>query len=225
MTEPEVFLTPGGPRVVLLLRKAYEEEGLPCPEIDERVAPTKLLFPRSFVDAVNEMPGEKVHDYCFMGSVYRPELHRHREWILDFAKHRFTDRSYLHLSEGHGEHTSLGSFDHTGDDRDVFVPKEVPESQRAFFNPGYFQVLRSSQFTLCPAGDLPWSLRFFETVMCRSIPVISAAEHAGRNDLERAIGYHVYLRAADHVYDKDVVEENYRLFLRHQTLIDPEGTI
>lgn len=218
---PPVVFVSAGPRSVLLIQQAYEEEALQCPDIDERVAPTKLLYPRSFVDAVNEMPGDKTHDYCFMGSLYRSETYRHRDWILDFAKRRFTDKSYLLLSEAPREHTRLGSFDHTGNERDVFVPKEVPWGERAFFNPPYFRALRSSQFTLCPAGDRPWSMRFFEAIMCRSIPIISDRQHVGRNELERAIGYRVYLRDDEHTYDEDMVEENYRSFLRHQTLIDP----
>lgn len=215
-----VFFVLAGPRSVLLMKQAYEEEALECPDIDERVAPTMLLYPRSFVDAVNEMPGDKTHDYCFMGSLYRSETYRHRDWILDFAKRRFTDRSYLLLSEAPPEHTCLGSFDHTGDERGVFVPKEVSWLERGFFNPAYFRVLRSSQFTLCPAGDQPWSMRFFEAIMCRSIPIISDPQHMGRNELERSIGYRVYLREDEHTYDEDMVEENYRLFLRHQTLIE-----
>lgn len=217
---PQIVLNPGGPRPALLIRLAYEEEGLPCPDIDERVAPTKLLYPRSFVDAVNAMPGDKSHDYSFMGSLYRSETYQKRDWILDFAKRRFTERSYLLLSDGDGEHTRLGPFDHTGDRQGVFVPKEVPADERAFFNPPYFQVLRSSQFTLCPAGDLPWSMRFFEAIMCRSIPIVSDAMHVGRNDVERSIGYRVYLPDDEHLYDEDLAEENYRRFLRHQTLID-----
>ena len=147
----QVILVPGGPRPELLLRRAYEEEGLACPAIDERVAPTKLLFPRSFVDGVNEMPGEKSRDYCFVGSLYRSETYDNRDWILDFARQRFSDRSYFLLSESPGEHQRLGPFDHTGEDQDVFVPKNVPEGERAFFNRSYFEVLRSSEFTLCPA--------------------------------------------------------------------------
>lgn len=224
MTVPEVVLEPGGQRPILLLRLAYEEEGLPCPPIDERVAPTTLLFPRSFVDGVNALPGVKTYDYSFMGSLYRPETFEHRAWILDFARRRFTDRSYLLLSDRHEEHVRLGSFDRTGDREEVFVPKEVPWGERAFFNPRYFEVLRRSQFTLCPAGDLPWSLRFFEAIMCRSIPVVSDPMHAGRNDLERSIGYTMCLRDDEHHYDEDVVAENYRLFLHHQTLIDEART-
>jgi hypothetical protein len=214
-----VLLQPSAPRAVLLIQRAYEEEGLECPNIDERRAPTKLLFPRSYVDAVDAMSGEKVHDYSFLGTLYRPETFEYRRWILDFVKTRFTERSYLLISDDHDGHVRLGSFDHTGDRRHVFVPKEVPLHERARFNPAYFEVLRHSEFTLCPAGDQPWSMRFFEAVMCRSIPIVSDPSHAGRNELERAIGYRFYLRDDDHVYDADLVEENHQRFLHHQTLI------
>lgn len=215
-----IVLVPGGLRVEQLMRLAYEEEGRSCPDIDERLEPATLLFPRSFVDRVDAMSGDKVHDYCFMGSVYRPETYEPRSWILDFARRRFTERSYLLVSEAPEHHTCLGSFDHTGDQRDVFVPKAVPPRERAFFNAAYFRVLRSSQFTLCPAGDLPWSLRFFEAIMCRSIPIVADLQHVGRNALERAIGYRVLLRDDEHIYDEEVAEENHQRFLRHQTLID-----
>jgi hypothetical protein len=221
---PIVYLA-AGPRSVHLYNQAYEEEGLPLPDVDEGREPVALLYPRSFVEAVDAMPGEKVHDYCFMGSLYRSETFEHRDWILDFAKRRFTDRSYLLLSEAPPEHITLGSFDHTGDMAPVFVPKEAPWGrERAHFNPPFFQALRSSQFALCPAGDAPWSMRFFEAIMCRSIPVVSDVSHGWRNSRERSIGYQVLLRDEPHVYDEDLVEENHRLFLQHQTLIDGRGT-
>jgi hypothetical protein len=217
---PPVKLDMAGPRSVLLVRQAYAEEGLRCPEIDERVAPTVLLYPRSFVDAVSKLSGEKTHDYCFVGGLYRNDTYDNRKWILDYATRRFTDASYFVVTDGEAGHTRLGSFDHTNLDRDVFVPKEVQPANRAFFHEHYFALLRNSKFTLCPAGDLPWSMRFFEAIMCRSIPIVSDREHAGRNDVERSIGYRIYLADEEHVYDEDVVEENFRRFVRHQTLMD-----
>jgi hypothetical protein len=216
---PVVFLA-AGPRSVHLYHQAYDEEGLECPPVDERVEEVPLLYPRSFVEAVDGMPGEKVHDYCFMGSLYRSETFEHRDWILDFATRRFTDRSYLLLSEAPAAHVPLGPFDHTGDMDAVFVPKEAPWGpERAFFNPPFYAALRSSQFSLCPAGDAPWSMRFFEAIMCRSIPIVSDPSHVGRNQRERSIGYRAYLADDEHAFDEALVEENRRLFIEHQTLI------
>lgn len=214
-----VFLNTG-PRSVFLFEQAYEEEGIECPAIDEREQPVALMHPRSFVDAVNAMSDDRTIDYSFMGTLYRPETFPHRAWILDFARERFTDRSYLHLSESPPEHERLGSFDHTGEPEGVFIPKEEPwGKERAWFNPHFFAVLRRSQFTLCPAGDRPWSMRFFEAVMCRSIPIVSDLRHIGRNDVERSLGYRALLREDAHEYDPDLAEENYQIFLRHQTLM------
>ncbi len=135
-------------------------------------------------------------------------------------RRRFTDDSYFVVTDApDGAHTRLGSFDRTNIDRDVFVPKAVQAADRTFFHDHFFALMRNSRFTLCPAGDLPWSMRFFEAIMCRSIPVVSDLEHAGRNDLERSIGYTVYLADDEHVYDEAIVEENFQAFLRHQTLV------
>jgi len=215
-----IVLDPGGFRSELLIRQAYEEESLTCPDIDERRSPTMLLFPRSYVDAVNALPSQKRHDFCFVGGLYRPETFEQRRWILDYARRRFTDRSYLLLTDGANRHARLGAFDHTGVEPDVFIPKEVAPADRAFFHAHYFEVLRRSELTLCPAGDLPWSMRFFEAIMCRSIPIISDLAHAGRNDLERSIGYQVLLCDDEPIFDPAVAEHNYRLFIRYQTLLD-----
>lgn len=220
-----IVFVDAGPRSVFLIDQAYEEEGIECPPVDERSAPIRLLYPRSFVDAVDAMPGEKTNDYSFLGSLYRDETFQYRDWILDFARKRFTERSYLLLSEAPPEHISLGSFDHTGETEGVFVPKEAPWGRdRAYFNPAYFAALRRAEFTLCPAGDRPWSMRFFEAVMCRSLPIVSDRSHVGRNELERSIGYHVYERDDEHVFDPERAEENYRLFVRHQTLLEVDSS-
>jgi hypothetical protein len=215
----EIVLDLGGFRSIFLIRHAFREEGLVCPDIDERVQPIALLYPRSYVDAVARLPHEKLHDYCFIGGLYRPETYENRAWIVDFARQRFTDRSYFLLTDDAPDHVSLGSFDHTNVEGDVFVPKEAAPKDRAFFHEHFFRVLCASEFTLCPAGDAPWSMRFFEAILCRSIPIVSDLAHAGRNDFERSIGYHVCLPDDAHVYDEDMAEENYRLFIRHQTLL------
>lgn len=214
-----VVLYPGGPRSVLLVEQAYRDEGLACPEIDERVSPVRLLYPRSFVEAIAVLPDVKRHDYAFIGGLYRPETHSNRRWILDYARRRFSDRSYFLVTDPPGDYEPLGRFDRTGIDDDVVIPKELAPGDRGFFHRHYFEVLRQSEFTLCPAGDLPWSMRFSEAIMCRSIPVVSDLRHTGRNDLERSIGYEVVLADDRHTYDPRIAASNYELFLEHQTLM------
>lgn len=217
---PPMVLTAGGPRSMLLIGQAYFEEGLQCPSLDERVAPIKLLYPRSFVDRISAMDRTKTHDYCFIGGLYRPETFPHRRWILEFARRRFSDRSYFLLTDGREQHDALGDFDYTHAVDDIRVPKMMAPAERAFFHDHYFKVMSASEFTVCPAGDAPWSMRFFEAIMCRSIPIVSDLSHTGRNELERSIGYRVLLADDVHEYDKDLAEQNFRTFLRHQTLIE-----
>ena len=77
-----------------------------------------------------------------------------------------------------------------------------------------------SKYTLCPAGDAPWSMRFYEAIMSKSIPVLSDNIHAGRNKLEYEIGYNYYLASDKNIeYREDWVEENYNKFIQFQTLI------
>jgi hypothetical protein len=208
-----------GFRSVLLHQQAYDEEGIPSPDVDERVEPVCLLYPRSWVQAVDAMPDERDLDYSFMGSLYRPEVYANRAWILDFARERFTPRSFLLLSEEPEGYRRLGPYDRTGSSEGVWVPKDAPRADRGFFNPSYFGVLRRSRFALCPAGDKPWSLRLFEAVLCGAIPIVEDHSHVGHNELERSLGYRAYLADEAHEYDPDIAAHNRRLFLEHQTLI------
>jgi hypothetical protein len=36
----------------------------------------------------------------------------------------------------------------------------------------YFDILSKSKFTITPTGDCPWSYRFFEAILCLSIPIL-----------------------------------------------------
>ena len=76
----------------------------------------------------------------------------------------------------------------------------------------------NSDFTLCPAGDRPWSLRFFEAIMSKSIPILEKREHSGAIQPQRDLGYKFYLLGDDYVYRQDWVDYNYDVFLKKQTL-------
>ena len=55
--------------------------------------------------------------------------------------------------------------------------------------------------------------------MCRSIPVLASRRHAGRNMLERSIGYKFYTLDDRWEYRKDWIAQNYERFLQRQTLM------
>ena len=218
------------PRLALLRRKSYLEEGYAADAIPPNAAGRDIcLYPRSFVDRVRGLDRSKTIDFNFRGALrIDPVTRDNRKWVEEFASRNFSDRSYFQATDrlskskrlfGRTKFKKLGVFDFTFE-RDGFVPKEHRRECRAFFDEEYFSILSRSEFTLCPAGDAPWSMRFFEAILAGSIPIIENRVHSGRNPVERAIGYHfTYADADKFVYDPEWVEHNLSLFIKNQTLL------
>ena len=78
--------------------------------------------------------------------------------------------------------------------------------------------MASSKFVLCPAGDAPWSFRFYETIMCQSIPIVASWHHTYRTETEAYIRYKYYLYTDIGEYDEDDVEYNDLLFRKNHLL-------
>lgn len=210
-----VFRPDLSPRLQLWQLEAYREIGIENAVPD----PQKVILPRRYYLAVRAFPHEKLHDFCFIGA-YRvdPATMARRAWLMDFIKARFSARSYLQFTdkETKQDHVPMGPFDFTLL-RSGFVPKEVPFEQRDYFDEHYYRVMCRSQFTLCPAGDVRWSMRFYEAIMCRSIPILRRRSHH-RSLREALRGYRFYTPSDRLVYRPEWVEHNYRIFLAHHTL-------
>ena len=209
-----------GLRSRLLTRLAHEEEGLTFDERRFDRFLNILLYPRSYLDRIGELPAEKHYAYNFVGSLYSKRTYSSRKWIIDFAKSKFTEPSYYCINDPAEDYQAIGKYDVSLEQKGKrFVPRHTSWDERQiYFDAEYFRVLKQSRFTLCPAGDAPWSMRFVEAIMCRSIPILEKPAHAGRNRKERAIGYRYYLIGDNHHYREDWVEENHRRFLACQTL-------
>ena len=203
------------PKMKFWQAEAYREYGVEIESFDHQ----KAIFPQRFYVAVQAFDHTKIFDYCFIGA-YRVDASTaaRRAWLFDFAKNRFSGKSYLQFTdkETKADYTPLGDFDFTLS-RDGFVPKEVPIEQRNFFDEHYYRVMCQSQFTLCPAGDRKWSMRFYEALMCKSIPVLQSRLHH-RSIREALRGYKVYTPSEELIYRPEWVEHNYTLFLEHHTL-------
>ena len=72
----------------------------------------------------------------------------------------------------------------------------------------YYDILCSSKFTLTPTGDCPWSYRFFEAIMCFSIPILEN----NSNDIYHK-DYFYYYHDSNHVYYPERALENYNKFI------------
>ncbi|KAK7248451.1 potassium channel [Aureococcus anophagefferens] len=171
---------------------------------------------------------------------------RMRAWVLPFVKRYFTaDSVLLDTSvKDAATHVPLGAYDRSvGGDGALagFRPIALnfttgaTTCKKATCDPAYYEKLARSRFTLAPAGDMPWSLRFFEAVMAGSVPILSSKEHAGRNHAEKTLGYK-YLLVSEYVarrrrfpgaapYCAEWADHNLAIFLEHQSYIEDPATV
>jgi len=186
--------------------------------------PTYALFSKGYCNEIDELNHEKKYDYCFIGSIKSaPEK---RKWVIEFAKSHFTSNSVFVNTDKDPNWISLGSFDNSHLNLG-YCPKNEPNNQSKHVqyrkvkeNVFYFETMCQSKFILCPAGDAPWSFRFYEVLMCKSIPIVETFHHTYRTLEESKINYKylIYnnLESDKIVYD-DYVKENTELFLQYHT--------
>jgi len=195
--------------------EAYREIGVEIRAFN----PQKVLFPGRFYGPIQAFDHAKLFDYCFIGAYQTNAVTaRRRAWLIDFIKANFSEKSYLQFTDNKTKkgYVPMGIFDftlrYTG-----FVPREVPLEQRNVFDEHYYRVMCQSQFTLCPAGDGRWSMRFYEALMCKSIPILQRRTHH-RSVREALRGYKFYTPSQELIYRPEWVEHNYNIFLTHHTL-------
>ena len=213
-------------------------------------SPAYIVFPRSHLEAAMFYANGSARDVDvnFMGRLHTKQetANRARRWIFDFVRSSFTNASIFIDTTVQDPRTykRLGPYDISigADGRPAgFKPMGVMAEQTknpcvmAKCSTDYFLRLARSRFTLSPAGDKPWSQRFFEAIMAGSIPLLDNKEHSGRNYKEKMLGYK-YLLVSEYVarrrrfpgaapYCQAWAEHNLDIFLRHQTYIMRRQTI
>ena len=183
------------------------------------------ILPKSFWKRCKEEIGfEKTRDYCFVGAwKVDPPSEQVRAWVYDFAEEFFTSSSYLQFTDTitKKDYKPIGDFDHTLTSKWGHVQKELDESKDAHiinsFDQNYYTVMCQSKFALCPAGDAPWSMRMYEALMCKAIPIVMHEKETFRTWEEYQLGYKFYYPDEDLVYREDWVEHNYNLFMKYHT--------
>ena len=63
-------------------------------------------------------------------------------------------------------------------------------------------------------------MRFYEALMCKSIPIVNNKNETFRSKAESELNYKYYLTTEQHVYREDWVEHNHGVFLKYHTLDD-----
>ena len=84
----------------------------------------------------------------------------------------------------------------------------------------YFENICKSKYCLCPAGDTTWSFRFYETLMCKSIPVVESWHHTYRTREEANINYKyvLYKNIENDINYNNYVNENKMIFEKYHLL-------
>uniref|UniRef100_A0A6C0B4D4 Exostosin GT47 domain-containing protein n=1 Tax=viral metagenome TaxID=1070528 RepID=A0A6C0B4D4_9ZZZZ len=209
--------------------EAHKEKGLDHSDISPSLPVAK--FAHKYCDDVSNraMPfSNKKRDFCFIGNIdsYKPR----RLWVCEFAKSHFTSNSVFVHTSSDENWESLGDFDKSHEKLGFvayLVQTREAQYREIHENEFYFKTMCESKFILCPAGDAPWSFRFYETIMCKSIPIVETVHHTYRTQEEKDFDY-IYLLAND--YDKinevmnneslynEMVDKNTELFRKHHML-------
>ena len=187
-------------------------------------APRLATFSNKYYNEISSLNHDKIHDFCFIGSIN--SNYEKRIWVIDFAKKYFTKNSIFIDTSNDPNWVSLGSFDYTHK-TSGYCPKNMSNNQSKKVqyrvvseNIDYFETMCKSKYCLCPAGDAPWSFRFYEVLMCKSIPIVESWHHTYRTMQEAIINYKYVLHENienDIEYD-EYVNENTRIFEKYHLL-------
>jgi len=200
---------------------AYKEKNI---EKEGDINPPYAIFSKNYLDKINKLNNKKKYDYCFIGSINSD--YKGRKWVINFCKEKFTKNSiYINTDiKKDSDYKLLGEYDYSLKGLG-YSPKEEKnyESEKVQYrkveeNKFYFETMCQSKFILCPRGDAPWSFRFYETLMCKSIPIVENFEHTYRTKEESFIDYKYLLVDEEHIYNEKIIKENNRIFKKYHMI-------
>ena len=212
----------------MALQYHYE---IACEELNitiKNITPSEkyAIFSKKYYEEIKSLNNIKIFDYCFIGSLESNLINR--KWVLEFVKKYFTIKSIFINTDNPIEWINLGKFDYTNI-ISGYCPKNQINNQsknvqyrKVDENLNYFGFMRCSKFCLAPAGDAPWSFRFYEILMCESIPIVESWHHTYRTKEESQINYKYYLYTPSkkniYNYDKNIIKHNTKLFNKYHLL-------
>lgn len=191
---------------------------------DAMCAPPIAKFSNRYYNDICELNHDKVYDFLFIGSIN--SNYEARKWVIDFAKKHFTINSVFINTDNNPEWEPLGSFDYTNK-ISGYCPKNMPDNSSKNVqyrivkeNIEYFEKMCQSKYCLCPAGDAPWSFRFYEVLMCKSIPVVESWHHTYRTKEESELNYKyvLYENIDNDINYQEYINENTKIFENNHLL-------
>jgi len=77
-----------------------------------------------------------------------------------------------------------------------------------------------SKFVLCPYGDALWSFRFYEVLICKSIPIVKSWHHTYRTIEESELNYKyiLYENIIHNIIYDDYINKNTKIFEKYNML-------
>lgn len=76
----------------------------------------------------------------------------------------------------------------------------------------YYTNMSKAKFTLCPIDIYPWSYRFFEAIMCNTIPILKDSTD------KYCHNFKYYTKDEEHIYNIDWIEYNRKQLLLFHTI-------
>lgn len=206
---------------------ALNESGLDLVKLS-RFACSVPKIPQSWVQRIQAVNHTKHHTFNFAGSYHTKHKKKEfvtRDWVMLFARDNFTNNDSLKITNVGPEYIPLGVFDISKESKG-YIPNEHTTKQTVL-DMDYFATMAASNFTLTPAGSRAWSMRFYEAIFAGSIPVVSSETE--KSDPRWGALWRIPYRyivldsGAPLQFRQDVVDENLRLAIRYQTLIQGDN--
>ena len=215
-------------KLAMLYEESHLELGLHAPNRKEVWSAPYALYPKRYYEHT-KLSTQKKYDFAFIGKFRftgnkKEPGYNNRKWTIKFAKTFFTNNSFfLNTTYEKNSSTSwntLGHFDKTQNlSKSFLCPQYMKKESRNKFDENYFDVMSKSKFCLCPAGDASWSMRFYEALMCKCIPIVDNINETFRSKQEAKLNYKYYTtKNKSFEYNKSWVTHNHNLFLKHHTL-------
>lgn len=224
MTELDLGWCQGYMALQYHLEDAFIENNLDISSVSyELYRPPIAIFAKKYYNEINALDNTKKHDFCFIGSM--ESSYENRKWVIDFAREHFTSNSIFINTDYNSNWKLLGDFDYS--DKNLgFCPKHYDQSRGSQYrivqeNLFYFKTMRQSKYILCPAGDTSWSFRFYEVLMCKSIPIVEKWHHTYRTVEESNINYKYILSSnSDELLldNSNIIYENTNIFEKYHLL-------
>lgn len=137
-----------------------------------------LIFPMYLLNYIDNIDKNKELDYNFIGVIFPS----HRNWV----KNKKYKKNSIIKESING--------------RDIEKKYQIDKE--------YYSIMCKSKFTLTPVGDCPWSYRFFEAIMCFSIPILDN----NSKDIHMK-EYFCFSDEEEHYYDLKKAIGNYNKFI------------